>query len=85
MWMPGERRGDATKDACGTCGREVQSEQPAMECDVCERWEHVECMRQPDRIAERLYRALMANPSKALLFCCTICHRKGCIINKAIV
>lgn len=82
MWTPGERRSDATQDACGTCGREVEPEQPALECDVCETWEHVECMRRPDRIEERLYTVLTTHPSKALLFCCTTCRRKGCIVKQ---
>lgn len=82
MWTPGERRSDATQDACGTCGRQVEPEQPALECDVCETWEHVECMRRPDRIEERLYTVLTTHPSKALLFCCTTCRRKGCIVKQ---
>ena len=50
--------------------------------DVCEKWEHVECVRRPDRIEERLYTALMASPSKALLFCCTACRRKSSIVKQ---
>ena len=44
--------------------------------------EHVECLRRPDKIDERLYAALMASPSKALLYCCTTCRRKGCIVKQ---
>ena len=79
MWTPGERRTDAAKDVCGRCGLEVEAEQPAMECDICEKWEHVECVRHPDRIESGLYAALIASPSKALLYCCTTCRRKGSI------
>ena len=71
MWTPGVRQAEGNSDTYGTCGHEVEPEQPALECDICERWEHVECVRRPDKIDERLYLALMANPSKALLFCCT--------------
>ena len=60
----------------------VEPEQPAMKCNVCQRWEHVECPRRPDKIDERLYTALMASPSKALLFYCTTCRRKGCIVKQ---
>ena len=82
MWTPGVRQADVNKDTCERCGKGVEPEQPALECDVCERREHVECVRRPDRIEERLYTALMTNPSKALLFCCTTCRRKGCIVKQ---
>ena len=82
MWTPGERRTNAAKDVCGTCGLEVEAEQPAMECDICEKWEHVECVRRPDRIESGLYAALIASPSKALLYCCTTCRRKGSIVKQ---
>ena len=65
MWTPGGRRTDATKDVCETCGLEVEAHQAAMECDICEKWEHVEYVRRPDRIESSLYAALMASPSKA--------------------
>jgi len=42
----------------------------------------VECVRQPDRIEANLYVELVANPSKALLFCCTVCWHKGCIVKQ---
>ena len=79
MWTPGGKQAEENKD---TCGYAVEPEQPAMECDICQRWEHVECLRRPDKIDERLYAALMASPSKALLFYCTTCRRKGCIVKQ---
>ena len=33
-------------------------------------------------MCETLYAALMAPPSKALLYCCTTCQRKGCIVKQ---
>ena len=77
--MPGGRRTDATKDVCEKCG---EAQQAAIECDICEKWEHVECVRQPDRIESSLYAALIASPSKALLYCCTTCRRKGSIVKQ---
>ena len=82
MWMPGGRRTDATKEVCETCGLEVEAHQAAIECDICEKWAHVECVRRPDRIESSLYAALMANPSKALLYCCTTCRCKGSIVKQ---
>ena len=30
-----------------------------MECDLCEGWEHVACVRQSDRLSHELYEALI--------------------------
>ena len=82
MWTPGSRQAGSNKDTCETCGNEVEPEQPALECGVCEKWEHVGCLRRPDRIETKLYEALIKNQSKALLYCCTTCRRKGCIVKQ---
>jgi len=82
MWTPGSRQAGSKKDTCETCGKEMEPEQPALECGVCEKWEHVGCLRQPDRIEMKLYEALLENQSKALLYCCTTCRRKGCIVKQ---
>ena len=42
----------------------------------------MECLCRTDKIDERLYAALMASPSKALLFYCTTCQCKGCIVKQ---
>ena len=81
MWMSGLRQADVNKYTYETCGKGVEPEQPALKW-VCERWEHVECVCRPDRIEERLYTALMTNLSKLLLFCCTTCQCKGCIVKQ---
>ena len=39
-------------------------------------------VHRPDRISGKLYDALVENRSKALLFCCTTCQRKGSIVNQ---
>ena len=82
MWTPGGRRTDATKDVCETCGLEVEAQQASIECDICEKREHVECVRQPDRIESSLYAALIASPSMALLYSCTTCRCKGSIVKQ---
>ena len=61
MWTPGVRQTEGNSDTCGTCGHEVEPEQLALECDICKRWKHVECVRRPDKIGEGLYSALKAN------------------------
>lgn len=41
-------------DSCGTCGNQVGESDRAPVCDVCERWEHVGCIRECDRPTEAL-------------------------------
>ena len=82
MWTHGVKQAEENKDTCGTCGYAVEPEQPALECNVCQRWEHVECLCQPDKIDEKLYAAFMASPSKALVFYCTTCRHRGCIVKQ---
>lgn len=50
-----------------------------MECDICEGWEHVSCLRQCDKLSGELYEALQMCRSKALLYVCTHCRKKGSI------
>ena len=33
-------------DLCATCNEEVESVHKAMECNICEKWEHTECMKE---------------------------------------
>ena len=61
---------------------ELDQDQHVLQCDFCETWEHVECIRWSDRISGELYDMLVENRSKALLFCCTTCRRKGSIVNQ---
>ena len=46
-------------------------------CVRCEQWEHIECIRVCDRPSLELYTLLSVTPSKALVFMCTACRRKG--------
>ena len=82
MWVPGVKQAEENKDTCRTCEYAMEPEQSTLECNVCQRWEHVEYLRRPDKIDERLYAAFMASPSKALLFCCMTCLCKGCIVKQ---
>ena len=64
MWTPGLRQTEGNRDTCRTYGNEVEPEQPALECDVCERWEHMECVRRLDKIDKGLYAALLNGKPK---------------------
>ena len=50
----------------------------AIECDYCEEWEHVECVKERDRPSEELYQALERCRSiKTIQFVCSCCRKKG--------
>ena len=46
-------------DPCVTCNEEVESSHKAMEYNIGERWEYVECVKEHDRLDEQLYKALV--------------------------
>ena len=62
---------------CSSCKKEVTEEDKAMQCDLCESWEHVSCLRGPDKLDDVLYDALTNSRSKALLYVYTRCRAKG--------
>ena len=51
-----------------------------MACDVCDKWEHVGCLRHSDKLSKELYEALKGCRSRAILYVCTRCRAKGSII-----
>ena len=69
-------------NGCVSCGKEVATDHKAILCDLCESWEHVECMRMGDRPSEALYEAMVSCRSKALTFTCTDCRKKGSITKR---
>ena len=69
-------------DDCVICKKTTKEEDRAMECDLCEGWEHVGCVRQSDRLSHELYEALITCQSKALLYVCTRCRKKGSVIKR---
>lgn len=64
-------------DPCVSCKAEVEEAHQALSCDICNKWEHVGCVRQADRPSEALYTALVECQSKALLYVCSCCRRQG--------
>ena len=64
-------------DQCITCGVDVKDEDQALQCDLCEGWEHINCIRMCDRPSQACYDALTQTPCKLLLFTCSRCKRKG--------
>ena len=65
--------------SCSSCKKEVTDMDMALACNICEEWEHVSCLRGPDKLEEALYTALNNCHSKAILFVCTRCWKKGSV------
>ena len=61
---------------------EVEPDQYGLQCDFCETWEHVKCIRRPDTIPDKLYATLVESRSKPLLFCGITCRRKGSVVKQ---
>ena len=58
-------------DQCITCGVDVKDEDQALQCDLCEGWEHINCIRMCDRPSQACYDALTQTPCNLLLFTCS--------------
>ena len=64
---------------CSTCSVTVDSEAAAFQCDFCEEWEHLDCVRAPDRPSEQVYAAMSDCHVKCNMYCCSRCQSKGSI------
>ena len=62
--------------------RPVKEDEAALACDLCEKWEHVACIRQCDKLSDALYTALVGCRSKALLYVCSVCRRGGSVAKR---
>jgi len=67
---------------CSSCKEEVNEDDKAMQCDLCESWEYVRCLRGPDKLDNTLHEALTNSRSKALLYVCSICRARGSICQR---
>ena len=56
---------------CVSCKKDVEDDEPAIECDLSDQWEHMSCVRSTERPTESMYQALMENRIKA-------CQEKNC-------
>ena len=66
-------------EQCVVCKDEVGDDDKALECDLCEKWEHVTCVRAVDRPQEAMYQALIDNRSKAIMYVCSQCRKYGSV------
>ena len=60
-------------EQCVTCREQVNSEDKAILCEMCESWEHVVCIEASERPSEALYNTMVSCRSKAVMFTCTSC------------
>ena len=59
-------------DSCSRCVAVVLDSHKALQCGLCDAWEHAECAKIP----EDLYAVLTENASERLIFVCTPCAAK---------
>ena len=70
-------------DLCVTCNNEVWNADKAMECSICERWEHITCVKRRDRPDDELYEAMVRCPtSRSILYVCSPCRKMGSIAKR---
>ena len=62
---------------CVVCKKDVSNTDKAFQCDCCEDWEHVECVRECERPDDTLYEALVSCRTKSILVVCTRFRKKG--------
>ena len=72
---------EAMEDLCVPCQQPVGESDRSLECDLCDRWEHVTCVRQCDRLSE-VYAALVGCRTKALMYVCSAYRRKGSVAKR---
>ena len=65
------------ENPCSTCKKEVLDEEQALLCDICEWWEHLQCIKVCERPTIQCYNVLTELPCKSIVFTCSRCRRKG--------
>ena len=70
------------KFPCVTCKKEVEIRDKAVQCELCRSWEHINCIREIDRISEGLYAMLCEVQCNALWAVCSTCRGKGSPVHK---
>jgi len=58
---------------CSTCSETVEMDEKAIQCDFCEKWEHLEYVREADRPSEEIYVVMAACSVKCIMYCCSRC------------
>ena len=67
---------------CANCRNNVKNVDQALQCELCGLWEHLSCMREPDKPSKELYTFLCQSQCNALWAVCSICHSQGSVTKK---
>ena len=70
------------ENPCSTCKKEALDEEEALLCDICEWWEHLQCIKECDRPTTQCYNVLTESASKSIVFICLRCRRKGTLARR---
>ena len=70
------------ENLCSTCKEEVLDDQQALLCDICEWWEHAQCIKVCDRPTTPFYKVLIESPCNLIVFTCSWCRRKGALAHR---
>ena len=72
----------ASPPNCSTCGENVGNDEKALQCDLCDTWEHQRCVRETERLSDELYECITTCSSKSIMYVCTPCRNKGSLSNR---
>ena len=66
------RKTTSVINSCSVCNEEVHNEDKALNCDLCDTWEHQDCVRQADRLSEELYQSTIHFAIVKVLYMCAL-------------
>ena len=66
-------------EQCVVYKKNIEDKEQALECDLCNQWEHVSCVWSVDRPSKVMYEALTENRSKAILYVRSRCRKQDSV------
>ena len=62
---------------CSLCNEDIHNDDKALNCDLCDTWQHQDCIRQVDHLSEELHCSITFCISKRIVFVWTARKHKG--------
>ena len=62
---------------CSLCSKEVHNNDKALNCDLCDTWEHQDCISQVDHQSEVVCHSIALCSGKSIVFVWTASKHKG--------
>ena len=62
---------------CSLRNEDIHNDDKAMNCDLCDTWEHQDCIRRVDHLSEEFHCSITFCISKSIVFMWTACKHKG--------